>query len=227
MLYQSIYRALWPAAVSATLALSITPAFAQDATVEAGEELVLEEVIVTASRREETLQEYAGTIQAFSGDELASMNVSNDFRTLQYAVTGMNISNQEGKMEVYLRGIGNSDSDFGSDPAIATHYNGIYLPRPRSIGPMFFDVERVEVHKGPQGTLRGRNAVGGSINIISNKPDTEAFSGTAKVGFGEYDQMELEGVFNMPVSDTLAFRAAIRYEERDPYMTNALADLLE
>jgi len=186
--------------------------------------MVLEEVIVTASRREQSLQEYAGTIQAFSGDELSSMNVTNDFRTLQYAVTGLHISNQEGKLEVYLRGIGSSDSDFASDPAIATHYNGIYLPRPRSIGPMFFDVERVEVHKGPQGTLRGRNAVGGTINIISNKPDFESFSGYAKAGLGEYDFRELEGVFNLPVTDDLAFRLAIRAEERDPYMKNALAD---
>jgi len=223
-LFQSGYRVLWSAAGISAIAMLAVPVFAQDADGYESEELILEEVIVTASRREETLQEYAGTIQAFSGDELSSMNVTNDFRTLQYAVTGLNISNQEGKMEIYLRGIGNSDSDFGSDPAIATHYNGIYLPRPRSIGPMFFDVDRVEVHKGPQGTLRGRNAVGGSINIISNRPDMDGFSGSARVGIGEYSQRELEGVFNMPVSDTLAFRVALRYEERDPYMTNALTD---
>jgi len=183
-LFQSGYRVLWSAAGISAIAMLAVPVFAQDADGYESEELILEEVIVTASRREETLQEYAGTIQAFSGDELSSMNVTNDFRTLQYAVTGLNISNQEGKMEIYLRGIGNSDSDFGSDPAIATHYNGIYLPRPRSIGPMFFDVDRVEVHKGPQGTLRGRNAVGGSINIISNRPDMDGFSGSARVGIG-------------------------------------------
>lgn len=203
------------------------PLLAHGQTAESGtEDLVMEEIIVTASRREQNLQEYSGTIQAFTGDELTSMNVSNDFRTLQYAVTGLNISNQEGKIEVYLRGIGSSDSDFASDPAIATHYNGIYLPRPRSIGPMFFDVERVEVHKGPQGTLRGRNAVGGTINIISNRPDTDGFSGLVKGGFGQYDYKEAEAVLNLPASEDLAFRLAARYEERDPYMTNALADSL-
>jgi iron complex outermembrane receptor protein len=191
------------------------------------EDLVMEEIIVTASRREQNLQEYAGTIQAFSGEDLTSMNVTNDFRTLQYAVTGLNISNQEGKIEVYLRGIGSSDSDFASDPAIATHYNGIYLPRPRSIGPMFFDVERVEVHKGPQGTLRGRNAVGGTINIISNKPNMDGFSGQVKAGVGEFDYREAEGVFNFTATDELAFRLAARYEKRDSYMKNALADSLD
>jgi iron complex outermembrane receptor protein len=213
-----------PAFGVSVLAMLGLPAFAQDQAGEQSEALVLEEVVVTASRREESLQEYAGTIQAFSGTELGRMNVSNDFRTLQYAVTGLNISNQEGKIEVYLRGIGSSDSDFASDPAIATHYNGIYLPRPRSIGPMFFDVERVEVHKGPQGTLRGRNAVGGTINIISKRPDFDGFSGEVKVGYGDYDFKEGEAVLNFGVTDDLAFRLATRLEKRDPYMKNALAD---
>lgn len=226
-LIQLGYRYLWSAVGMVVMAIIAFPALAQDAAgeVEAGD-LVMEEIIVTASRREENLQDYAGTIQAFTGDELTSMNVTNDFRTLQYAVTGLNISNQEGKIEVYLRGIGSSDSDFASDPAIATHYNGIYLPRPRSIGPMFFDIERVEVHKGPQGTLRGRNAVGGTINIISNKPDMDGFSGYVKAGAGDYSQLELEGVFNVTATDDLAFRLAIRTEERDAYMSNALANSL-
>jgi len=221
---QLINLAFVPVTVSLSMTLFATPVLAQDSSAEAGEELLLEEVIVTASRREETLQEYAGTIQAFSGQALESMNVTNDFRTLQYAVTGLNITNQEGKLEVYLRGIGSSDSDFASDPAIATHYNGIYLPRPRSIGPMFFDVERVEVHKGPQGTLRGRNAVGGTINIISKRPDFDGFSGEVKLGLGDYDFTEAEAILNIPVTDDLAFRLAARWEQRDPYMENAAAD---
>jgi iron complex outermembrane receptor protein len=226
-LFQSGYRYLWSAVGIFAIAIIAFPVLAQDAAGEAeAGDLVMEEIIVTASRREENLQEYAGTIQAFTGDELSSMNVTNDFRTLQYAVTGLNISNQEGKIEVYLRGIGSSDSDFASDPAIATHYNGIYLPRPRSIGPMFFDIERVEVHKGPQGTLRGRNAVGGTINIISNKPDMDGFSGYVKAGGGDYSFKEAEGVFNLPVNDSLAFRAAIRWEERDSYMNNALTNVI-
>ena len=226
-LFQSGYRYLWSAAGVSALAMLGLPAFAQDAETEAAEAMIMEEVIVTANRREETLQEYAGTIQAFTGSELEQMNVSDDFRTLQYAVTGLNISNQEGKIEVYLRGIGSSDSDFGSDPAVATLYNGIYLPRPRSIGPMFFDVERVEVAKGPQGTLRGRNAVGGTINIISKRPDFDEYYGQAKVGVGEYSYREAEAILNFGVTDSLAFRLAASWEERDPYMENAAADIIQ
>jgi len=182
---------------------------------------ILEEIIVTVDRREQNLQDFAGTVQAFDAEELGKLGINNDFRSLQNAVTGLHISNQEGKLEVYLRGVGNSDSDFASDPSIAIHYNDVYLPRPRSIGPMFFDIERVEVNKGPQGTIRGRNATGGSINIISKRPDYDTLSLDATLGAGDYGQRQLEAVLNIPVSETLALRAAYYQEERDPYMSNA------
>ncbi len=181
----------------------------------------IEEIIVTVERREQSMQDVAATVQSFSADELDSFGINNDFRNLQNAVTGLHISNQEGKLEVYLRGVGNSDSDFASDPSVATHYNGVYLPRPRSIGPMFFDVERVEVNKGPQGTLRGRNATGGTINILSKRPEFNEAYGSVKVGIGRYEQRQLEAIANLPVSETLAVRAAVYTEERDPYMKNA------
>ncbi len=196
----------------------------------AANDMLVEEVIVTVDRREQNLQDFAGTVQAFTGEELESLGVTNDFRTLQNAVTGLHISNQEGKLEVFLRGIGSSDSDFASDPSVATHYNGIYLPRPRSIGPMFFDVERVEVNKGPQGTVRGRNATGGTINIISKRPDMDEASADLKVGFGDLSQRHFEGVFNIPAGETFAARIAYYQEQRDSYMDNAFtgsADLLD
>ncbi|TVZ40951.1 iron complex outermembrane receptor protein [Alteromonadaceae bacterium 2753L.S.0a.02] len=181
----------------------------------------VEEVIVTTERRSQSIQDVAGTVQAFSAAELEKFGVSNDYRTLQNAVTGLHISNQEGKLEVYLRGIGSSDSDFASDPSVATHYNGIYLPRPRSIGPMFFDVQRVEVNKGPQGTLRGRNATGGTINIISNKPNLDEFEASIKLGAGNYNRRHLEGVVNLPMGNTFAARLAVYDETADSYMSNA------
>ncbi len=181
----------------------------------------VEEMIVTTERRSQSIQDVAGTVQAFSADDLEKFGVSNDYRTLQNAVTGLHISNQEGKLEVYLRGIGSSDSDFASDPSVATHYNGIYLPRPRSIGPMFFDVERVEVNKGPQGTLRGRNATGGTINIISKRPNMDETEGSLQLGAGNYGRTQFEGVLNLPLSETFATRIAIYDEKADSYMSNA------
>ncbi len=205
----------------AVAAITSGQTFAQDKDVDSARPTA-EEVIVTVERREQSIQDVAATVQSFSADELETFGVNSDFRNLQNAVTGLHISNQEGKLEVFLRGVGNSDSDFASDPSVAIHYNGVYLPRPRAIGPMFFDVERVEVNKGPQGTLRGRNATGGTINIISKRPVfDDGISGDVTVGVGSYNQRHVEGALNLPVSNTLAFRAAVYSEERDPYMKNA------
>lgn len=182
---------------------------------------VLEEVIVTVNRIEENLQDVSGTVQAFSASDLERIGIGSDFANLQYGVPGLQIAKQEGKLEIYLRGIGSADSDFSSDPSIAVHYNGVYLPRPRGIGPLFFDSQRVEVNKGPQGTLRGRNATGGTINIISNRPDFEELGGYVQGGIGNYNNQELEGVLNVPVSDTLAVRLAGWARKHDGLYENA------
>ena len=184
----------------------------------------IEEVIVTSERREQNIQDIAATVQAFDATRLQDLAINNDFKNLQNLVPGLQITNQEGKIEVFLRGIGSADSDFSSDPSVATHYNGVYLPRPRSIGPMFFDVQRVEVNKGPQGTLRGRNATGGTINIISNKPDFDGFSGYIQAGAGNYRARNSEAVVNLPLSNTLALRAAVFSYSHDPYYSNAYGD---
>lgn len=184
------------------------------------DEDVFEEIIVTVNRREESIQDVAGTVQAFDGLELQRIGVNSEFANLQYAVPGLQIAKQEGKFEVFLRGIGSADSDFSSDPSVATHFNGVYLPRPRGIGPLFFDTQRVEVNKGPQGTVRGRNATGGTINIISNRPDTQEFSGAVMAGVGNFNGRELEAVLNVPLSDTLAIRAAGWHKAHDGLYSN-------
>ncbi len=214
-------QAILPLAITALSGSGALHAQEQKAT----NERFIEEVIVTTERRTQSLQDVAGTVQAFSTEDLTALGVGSDFKNLQNIVTGLHIANQEGKLEVFLRGIGSSDSDFASDPSVATHYNGVYLPRPRSIGPMFFDVERVEVNKGPQGTLRGRNATGGTINIISKRPDYDGISGDITAGVGSYKQRHLEGAINLPVNDTLAFRVAGYSETRDSYMDNAFSKL--
>lgn len=193
------------------------PAAAQAATTAAHE---LDAVQVTGNRRVQSIQKYAGTIQSFSGEDIAKLGINTDFRNLQAVVPGLQITKQEGKYEIFLRGIGAADSDFSSDPSVATYYNGIYLPRPRSIGPMFFDVDRIEVNKGPQGTVRGRNATGGSINVISKRPELGVTSGGLKVGAGNYDFTTAEGVLNLPIGETFALRAALFDEERSSYISN-------
>ena len=182
---------------------------------------MVETIIVTTDRRMKSIQDVSATVQAFDAEDLSQLAVNNEFKNLQNIVSGLHIARQEGKFEVFIRGIGSSDSDFSSDPSVATHYNGVYLPRPRSIGPMFFDIERVEVNKGPQGTVRGRNATGGSINFISNRPEFDEFYGSLNVGLGNFDRRSIESVMNFPVSDTLAFRTAIFSQSHDSLLSNA------
>ncbi len=192
----------------------------QTAATPAADATTLQTVQVTGNRRVQSIQDYAGTIQSFTGEELDKLGVNTDIRNLSAVVPALQITKQEGKYEMYLRGIGASDSDFSSDPAVATYYNGIYLPRPRSIGPMFFDVQRVEVNKGPQGTVRGRNAAAGSINVIPNQPELGAFNGNLKIGAGNYDFRQYEGVVNIPLGETVAARVALFNESRDSYIKN-------
>ncbi|GAA6151526.1 TonB-dependent receptor [Pseudoteredinibacter isoporae] len=185
------------------------------------EEVVLEEVIVTVERKEQSLQDYAGVAQAFNQDALDKLGVGTQIQNLQNIVPGMNIANQEGNIEVYIRGVGSSNNTELGDPGAATHVNGVYIPRPRGVGSMFFDLERVEVNKGPQGTLRGRNATAGSLNIVAKKPDFDGVHGNVDLTVGNFSTRGVRAAVNLPVSDDLAFRAALLSNEHDPYFENA------
>ena len=124
------------------------------------------EIVVTAERREQTLQSYAGTAAAFTGDQLKKRGIQN-ISDLNDVLPGLTVANNGVNREVWIRGIGSSNNTELGDPAAATHWDGVYLPRPAGIGSAFFDIERVEVNVGPQGTIRGRIATAGSVNIIT------------------------------------------------------------
>ena len=190
------------------------PAYAQDsATGETAAE-DRDEIIVTANRREQDLQDVSGVVQALGADQLRQDGIV-ELRQLQVAVPGLSISNQEGNVEIFIRGVGSANSTELGDPGAAPHLNGTYIPRPRGLGLMFYDLERVEVNKGPQGTLYGRNAVAGTLNIITAKPRLGEFSGYAQAEFGNRSSYGAEGAINIPLGDTFAVRAAGYYINRD------------
>ncbi|HEU4578149.1 MAG TPA: TonB-dependent receptor [Polyangiaceae bacterium] len=180
----------------------------------------LDEVVVTVDRRAKNLQKYSGTAAAFSEAQLSTVGITN-VREMSSMVPGLAIGVQEGNTEVYIRGVGSDNNTELGDEAVAIHLDGVYLPRPRGVGSMFFDVERVEVNSGPQGTLRGRNAVGGSVNIVSNKPKLQEFGANAEATFGTFAQRRYQGMVNIPIGDTLAIRLAGFSEVHDPYYENA------
>lgn len=180
----------------------------------------LDEVVVTVDRRRKDLQDYSGTASAFSEQRLSRVGITS-VQGLSSVVPGLQIGEQEGNTEVYIRGVGNDNNSEHGDMGVALHLDGVYLPRPRAVGAMFYDIERVEVNSGPQGTLRGRNAQGGSVNIISNKPKLGEFGANAEATFGTFAERRYQGMVNIPVGETLAFRFAGFSSVHDPHWENA------
>jgi iron complex outermembrane receptor protein len=193
------------------------------AAAEAPEQALLapSEVVVTVDRRRKNLQDYSGTAAAFSESQLSSLGVAN-VRDLPVMVPGLQIGTQESGTNIYIRGIGSDNNTELGDPAVALHVDGVYMPRARGVSAMFFDIARVEVNSGPQGTLRGRNATGGSINIITNQPNLDEVQANAQATFGNYSERAYEGMLNLPVvSGKLGLRVAAKSETHDPYWENA------
>jgi iron complex outermembrane receptor protein len=177
------------------------------------------EVVVTVDRRTKNLQDYSGVAAAFSEKNLQAVGITS-VRELSTQVPGLKIANQEGSTEIFIRGVGSDNNTELGDPAVALHIDGVYIPRPRGLGTAFFDIQRVEVSSGPQGTLRGRNALAGTVNIVTGQPKLGEFEANAEATFGTYSLRRYEGMVNIPLGDKVAFRFAGMSEVHDPYYTN-------
>ena len=179
----------------------------------------LEEVIVTAEKRETTLQDTAIAVSAFSGDELDRAQITNAL-DIQMNVPNMLMSkgNFTGS-NISIRGIGTNAVGSSADSGTGIHLNGVYLNASRIFEAEFYDTERVEVLRGPQGTLYGRNTTGGVINVITKKP-TEEMEGFVEMQLGNYGTKKFKGAFNLPLTDTLSTRIAGFSLQRDGYTEN-------
>jgi iron complex outermembrane receptor protein len=198
--------------------LAVGPAFAAaDGSTAAG--AVLEEVTVTANKKISTVQQTPIALSAYSGDELNERGIAN-LSDLTAISSDFNISQNTGKTIVTIRGISSQNTDAVGDPAVAVGTDGVFLSRSFAQNANFYDIERVEVLRGPQGTLYGRNATGGLIDIITAKP-SDVFGGYANAEFGNYNAMRIDGAINMPVSDTLQTRLAYSSSSHDGYRDNA------
>lgn len=196
-------------------ALSATSAFAQNT----GEDsFTLEEIVVTAQKRAENIQDVPIAVSAFGASTLETTGFDNLF-DLSRLSPSLQLSNFGPIAFVTLRGIGNENTTAGGDPGVALHYDGVYIGRPAGTLFTAFDTERVEVLRGPQGTLYGRNATGGSINYITRKPTQETtFEGD--LTYGDYDRKRVRAAFNTPLSDTIATRIVGFWEKRDGFTEN-------
>ncbi len=193
--------------------LSFMPAHAADQS-----EGPIEKVTVTAQKRLEDVQKVPISMKALTGNQLEERGIDG-FAALKYQVPSLTFGGQVtgGENAITLRGVGSENVTGGGDPGVAYHADGVYIGRTVGVDETFFDVERVEVLRGPQGTLYGRNSTGGAINVITRKPQLGEYSGAADVTFGDYNRLTTRAMVNVPLGDSVALRVAGVVNERDGY----------
>ena len=194
------------------------PAFAQTSPSGTDGVAALDEVIVTAQRRSRSLQTTAASISAYDAEALEVQSLEN-IEDIGLIDPSAQVSFYQGEAQIFLRGVGTPITIGGTDSATAVYRDGEFLSRSAASIPGFFDVAQVEILKGPQGTLYGRNATAGSVVITSAAP-TDTFEGYLKATVGNYSRTDIEGAVSGPlVEDRLLYRLAAKKTKRDGYTT--------
>jgi iron complex outermembrane recepter protein len=204
--------------LSCAIAALAMPAGAQTAATEAG----LDEIVVTAQRREQRLQDVPVSVSVFDDRFLERSRVAtvSDLVAFTPGVNGTTVSQTTPR--ITIRGVSTEDFGAGSDPALGIYIDDVYLGRGVSSVTDLFDVERVEIVKGPQGSLFGRNTTAGAISIVTARPDADAPAGSIEAVYGRFDQFDVRGMMNLPLGDGLALRVAGSSRTRDGFVSNTL-----
>ena len=194
-----------------------SPVLAQAATAAPAD--TVQDIVVTATRSAVSLSKIAASVSAISADQIGAGGIK-DIGSLALAIPNLSVGDQFGVNRTFIRGIGLTSIDLGADGAVAFLQDGVLIARPAAQLTGFYDVERVEVLRGPQGTLYGRGATAGAINLITKKP-TEELSGYARASYGNYNAVVLEGgVGGALVGDKVLARVSGKYDRRDGYGKN-------
>ncbi|MHA7834271.1 MAG: TonB-dependent receptor [Algiphilus sp.] len=184
----------------------------------------IEEIVVTAQKREQSLSDVPVSVQAFSGDQLAAAGALNNL-DLPKITPGLTVTQQVGYTTTYLRGVG-SDAFLLADPSVVNYIDGIYFPFALTLVQDFGAVERVEVLKGPQGTLFGRNALGGAINVVTEDPNTETFGASLQTVYslheGDEERSKTRAHANVPITDWLAFSVSGIYNSNERHVNGRI-----
>lgn len=184
----------------------------------------LQEIIVTAQRISESAQRAPIAISVIKSDDLVRQAVTRP-EDLSRAVPALVANSAGGAYSTFsVRGVGNATLNAYSDPAVAFNYDGVYIGRPSSTSGTFYDLARVEVLKGPQGTLYGRNATGGAINVIPNRPMLHETSVEGFASYGNYNAVIAQGALNVPIGDSGAFRLSGSHASHDAFMNDGTGD---
>jgi iron complex outermembrane receptor protein len=209
--------------VTATLFASgswAAPSLAQEQP-EADNVSGLQDIVVTARRREENLQDTPVSVVAFTGEALAERQVVNvadigNFTPNLIIDSASALGGSSSTISAFIRGVGQSDFNLTIDPGVGLYLDGVYISR--SVGSLLdtVDLARVEVLRGPQGTLFGKNTIGGAVVLVSEQPDND-FAGRIEAITGSFNRIDLRGMLNIPVSDRLAVRLTASSQDRDGY----------
>jgi len=209
--------------VSRTLAFAFIACVASSAYAAETAPPALEEIVVTAERRAENLQTVGIAVSAFSGEQIADLRLasSNELATL---VPNLDIAEPFGagnQPAIFIRGIGLADFATNNSGPVGVYIDDLYISSPSAQVFQPYDLERVEVLRGPQGTLYGRNTTGGAIKYISAEPSREPYAGF-RGQFAEYNETYLEGVVSGPINDAVRGRIAVVKQDSDGYMFNTV-----
>jgi iron complex outermembrane recepter protein len=216
----SAFRAFLISTTSAAF-MATTPVWAQGAAeADEADDGGITEIVVTAQRREESLQKVPLSVTAITGAELRNSD-TRDITRLEQAVPGLRIARSGPSARPAIRGIYTETIGANSDPRIGFYVDEVYQSRPQQTIAAFVDLERVEVQKGPQGTLFGRNSFGGNIALTSAKP-TDEYEGGFGLIYGNYNRIKAEGFVNIPIADGIGLRVAGAVDRHDPYLKSVV-----
>ena len=216
--------ALMSPSIAAAQAVEAEPAQATDADADADTEQNtngIADIVVTAERRSERVQKSSLSIQVLTGPQLADVTRPQDLTAVSPAVQ---VGSGGPTPQIFIRGIGDPAQNSRSQSAVAFNIDNVYIARTTQVGPLMFDVARLEILKGPQGTLYGRNASGGAINIITNNPEIGEMSGYFGGSVGNLGLQSFNGAFNAPLGENAALRIAGQVVDRSGYTSNGGQD---
>ena len=198
----------------AVMALAI-PAYAQDSEVDE-QPLSEDTIIVTAQNRAEDVQDVPIAMNVIGVEELENTGFS-DANDLGQIAPAVQVNQDQGSVKITVRGVGTTSNDEAQDTSVVANIDGEYINRPNVLSVALFDLDRVEVLRGPQGTLYGRNSTGGAINFITKKPDG-SFAANASASYGNYNDIQVDAGVSIPLAGDVGARVAGFYKDRDGYV---------
>lgn len=183
----------------------------------------IEEIIVTAQKRTEPLQKVAVPVSVLTGEALTRSGVT-QATELTKLVPALQVAPATAYTQIYLRGIGTFGANAFAEQGVSFNLDGVYLSRPAAPSAVFYDLERIEVIKGPQGTLFGRNSTGGAVNLVTARPSLSGASASLNAEYGNYDTLKISSAVNLPIASSMALRVSGQLAKHDGYYSDGYDD---